>query len=169
MRDKGLADFLPTQRLRALVLEDDPWDAELVVATLRKSAPTLKVEVLDSLELFRQRLGEADFDIILADYNLNGWTAIDASETLRKCGKDIPLVVVTGALGDDAAVECVRQGAADYVLKDRLERIPIAVDRAVRRKAYLDEVARQNQQIRHAKEEWELTFNTVARSYLDYG
>jgi PAS domain S-box-containing protein len=71
------------------------------------------------------------------------------------------LVVVTGALGDEAAVECVRQGAADYVLKDRLERVPIAVDRAVRRKAYLDEVARQQEQIRRAKEEWELTLNTV--------
>jgi CheY-like chemotaxis protein len=109
-------DFLPTQCLRALILEDDPWDAELVVSKLRESAPALKAEVLDSSALFRQRLGEADFDIILADYNLNGWTAIDVLEILRQCGKDIPLVVVTGALGDDAVVECVRQGAADYVL-----------------------------------------------------
>jgi PAS domain S-box-containing protein len=144
-----------------LVLEDDPYDAELVVATLRRAAPDLKFEVLDSAALFRQRLAEADFNIILADYNLGGWTAIEALELLRQSGKDIPLVVVTGALGDDAAVECVRQGAADYVLKDRLERLPVAVDRAVRRKAYAEEVARQQEQIRRAKEEWELTFNTV--------
>ena len=161
MPDKAQAEFLSSQCLRALVLEDDSWDAELVVTTLRRAAPGMKVEVLKAAELFRQRLEEADFDIILADYDLGGWTAIDALNTLRQLGKDIPLVVVTGALGDEAAVECVRQGAADYVLKDRLERVPMAVDRAVRRKAYLDEVARQQEQIRRAKEEWELTFNTV--------
>jgi PAS domain S-box-containing protein len=144
-----------------LILEDDPWDAELVIAMLQKSGASLKVEVLESSALFRQRLAEADFDIVLADYNLGGWTALDALAILRTSGKDIPLVVVTGALGDEAAVECVRHGAADYVLKDRLERVPVAVDRAVRRKAYLDEVARQQEQIRRAKEEWELTFNTV--------
>jgi CheY-like chemotaxis protein len=147
--------------LRALILEDDPWDAELVVATLRRATPALTFEVLQSSALFRRRLEEADFDIVIADYNLGGWTAIDALDILRQAGKDIPLVVVTGALGDDAAVECVRQGAADYVLKDRLERVPVAVERAVRRKAYLDEVARRQEQIRRAKEEWELTFNTV--------
>ena len=161
MQEKAQVDFLPGQCLRALILEDDPWDAELVVATLRRAAPALKVEVLESSALFRQRLEKSDFDIVLADYNLGGWTAIDALEILRQSGKDIPLVVVTGALGDEAAVECVRRGAADYVIKDRLERVPIAVDRAVRRKAYLDEVARQQEGIRCAKEEWELTFNTV--------
>jgi PAS domain S-box-containing protein len=151
----------PDQCMRALILEDDPYDAELLVATLRRAAPSLKVEILASAALFWQRLEEADFDIVLADYNLGGWTAIDALEMLRQSAKDIPLVVVTGALGDDAAVECVRQGAADYVLKDRLERVPIAVDRALRRKAYRDEVTRQQEQIRRAKEEWESTFNTV--------
>ena len=161
MPDRAHKDFLPSLSLRALILEDDPWDAELVVATLRRATPALEFEILESSALFRQRLEEADFDIILADYNLGGWTALDALEIVRQSGKDIPLVVVTGALGDEAAVECVRQGAADYVLKDRLERVPIAVDRAVRRKAFLDEAARQQEQIRRAKEEWELTFNTV--------
>jgi PAS domain S-box-containing protein len=161
MPDKTQVDFLLGPRLQVLILEDDPWDAELVVATLRRAAPALKAEVLGSPELFRQRLKKDDFDVILADYNLGGWTAIEALEILRQSGKDIPLIVVTGALGDEAAVECVRQGAADYVLKNRLERVPIAVDRALRRKVYLDDVARQQEQIRRAKEEWELTFNTV--------
>jgi len=129
--DKGQAEPLLDRPLRALLLEDDPSDAELAVATLRGAAPDLKHEVLYSAARFRQRLQKSDFDIILADYNLGGWTAIEALEILRQSGKDIPLVVVTGALGDDAAVECVRQGAADYVLKDRLERLPVAVDRAM--------------------------------------
>ena len=169
MPDQIQQDTSPSPPLRALILEDDPWDAELVLVTLRRATPGLQAEVLDSSELFKQRLEESEFDIIVADYNLGGWTALDALEILRQSGKSIPLVVVTGALGDEAAVECVRQGAADYVLKDRLERVPIAVDRAVRRKAYLDEVARRQEQIRRAKEEWELTFNTVPDPVLGPG
>ena len=161
MPEKVQKDFLVSQSLRALILEDDPSDAELIVTTLRQATPSLKFEILESSALFRQRLEEADFDVILADYNLGGWTALDALEILRQSGKDIPLVVVTGALGDEAAVECVRQGAADFVLKDRLERVPIAVDRAVRRKAFADATIRQQEEVRRAKEEWELTFNTV--------
>jgi PAS domain S-box-containing protein len=161
MPDQIQLDISPSPPLRALILEDDPWDAELVLVTLRRATPGLQAEVLNSSALFKQRLEESEIDIIVADYNLGGWTALDALEILRKSGKSIPLVVVTGALGDEAAVECVRQGAADYVLKDRLERVPIAVDRAVRRKVYLDEVARRQEQIRRAKEEWELTFDTV--------
>ena len=161
MVDKVPADILPAQCLRALILEDDPWDAEMLIAVLRQANPALKTETVESAAVFRQRIKEVVFDIVVADYNLGGWTAIDALEILREEEKDIPLVVVTGALGDDAAVECVRQGAADYVLKDRLERVPIAVDRAVRRKAYENEVSRQQEQIRLAKEEWELTFNSV--------
>jgi len=161
MPDQIPVDISPRLPLCALILEDDPWDAELVLVTLRRATPGLQAEVLNSSALFKQRLEESEFDIIVADYNLGGWTALDALEILRQSGKSIPLVVVTGALGDEAAVECVRRGAADYVLKDRLERVPIAVDRAVRRKVYLDEVARRQEQIRRAKEEWELTFNTV--------
>ena len=161
MPDQIQQDISPNPPLRALILEDDPWDAELVLVTLRRATPGLQAEVLNSSALFKQRLEECEFDIIVADYNLGDWTALDALEILRQSGKSIPLVVVTGALGDEAAVECVRRGAADYVLKDRLERVPIAVDRAVRRKVYLDEVARRQEQIRRAKEEWELTFNTV--------
>ena len=101
MPDKAPVDFLPCPCLRALVLEDDPWDAELVVATLRGANPALQAEVVNSPALFRQRLEESEFDIILADYNLGGWTAIEALEILRESGKSIPLVVVSGALGDE--------------------------------------------------------------------
>ena len=99
VQDKGQVEILLGRPLRALILEDDPWDAELVVASLRRAAPDLKFEVLESTALFRQRLEEVDFDIILADYNLGGWSALDALEILRQSGKDTPLVVVTGAFG----------------------------------------------------------------------
>ncbi len=156
----------PFSPLRALILEDDPLDAELVAATLRRVGYSLTLTLADSPARLRERLGESDFDVVLADYNLGTWTAMDALEILREAGKDIPLIVVTGALGDEEAVECIKRGAADYVLKDRLERAPMAVDRALRRKAYSDAQTREQEEIRRAKEEWEKTFDAVSDPVL---
>jgi PAS domain S-box-containing protein len=150
-----------TGPLRALILEDDRLDAELAAATLRRAGYTLTFDLADTPALLRQCLGAANYDVVLADYNLGAWTAMDALAILEEFGKDIPLVVVTGTLGDEESVECIKRGAADYVLKERLERLPMAIDGALRRKAYRDELAEQQEQIRRAKEEWELTFDTV--------
>jgi two-component system cell cycle sensor histidine kinase/response regulator CckA len=149
------------QPLRVLILEDDPQDAELVAATLRGAGYSLSLEVTDSRQQFQQQLKQADYDVILADYNLGSWTAMDALELLKESGKDIPLIVVTGTLGDEAAVESIKQGAADYILKDRLHRLPVAVEGALRDKVQRQEAARLQEQIRHAKKEWEQTVDTV--------
>jgi len=147
--------------LRILSLEDDPVDAELSAATLRHAGYSLRSDLADTPARLRERLSAGSYDLILADYNLGAWTAMDALEILRESGTDIPLVVVTGALGDEEAVECIKRGAADYVLKGHLDRLPVAIDRALRGKAYRDEVIRQQEQIRRTKEEWELTFDAV--------
>ena len=151
----------PGRPLRALILEDDPHDAELVLAMLKRVGPEVNSAVVDSPAGLQQELDRNDCDLILSDYNLRTWTAIEALEMLKRSGKDIPFVVVTGSVGDEAAVECIKQGAADYVLKDRLQRLPLAVERALRDKAHRQEAARLEEQIRLAKEEWELTFNAV--------
>lgn len=151
----------PRPPVHALILEDDSRDVELVVAALRGGGYSLTFEVVDAPVPFRERLASAAYDVILADYNLRTWTASDALEILQELEKDIPLIVVTGTLGDEAAVECIKQGAADYVLKQRLERLPPVVDRALREKAQRDEAARLEELIHRAKKEWELTFDTV--------
>jgi two-component system cell cycle sensor histidine kinase/response regulator CckA len=149
------------QPLRVLILEDNPQDAELMAAMLRHAGYSLTLQVTDSREQFEQQLEQGNFDVILADYNLGGWNATDALRILRESGKDVPLVIVTGSLGDEAAVECIKQGAADYVLKDRLHRLPAAVDCALRDKAQRQAATRLEEQIRRAKKEWEQTFDTV--------
>lgn len=120
--------------LRVLMTEDSPRDSKLVVRVLESAGFTVQYEMTDSLEFFRKRLEEADFDVILADFNLHSWTAMDALETLKLSGKDIPLIVVTGSLGDEAAVDCIKHGAADFVLKDRPARLPAAIQRALEEK-----------------------------------
>ena len=147
--------------LRALILEDNRQDVERMVALLKQVGYALSFEVVDSLAHLRQQLARTDYDIILAAHNLRAWTAMDALEILKKSRKDIPFVVVAGTLGGLAAVECIKQGAADYVLKNRLQRLPVVVERVLRDKAHREDAARLQEQIHRGKKEWELTFDVV--------
>lgn len=147
--------------LRVLVVEDSQADAELVVSGLRRAGLRVAVDLVNTPEGFQQHLEKADCDIILSDYNLGTWTAAEALEILKKSGLDIPFIIVTGSLGDETAVECIKQGAADYVLKDRLHRLSVAIRRALEDKARRAQAALLNSQIRHAKREWERTFDSV--------
>jgi PAS domain S-box-containing protein len=161
MKSKPSSPLPQARSLGALILEDNPLDAELTVAILKRAGYSLSFEVVASPEQFQAQLEQADYDLILADYNLRTWTALDALEILKKSAKDVPFVVVTGTLGDEAAVECIKQGASDYVLKHRLQRLPVVVDRVLRDKAHRTEAVRLREQIHRAKKEWELTFDSV--------
>ena len=122
---------MKTGLLRVLVVEDVPADAELCVDVLRKAGISAVADVCADAKDFEEMVSASEYDIILADYNLTTWNGIDAIETVRRLGKDTPVIVVTGALGDEKAVDCLHQGAADYVLKDRLGRLPSAVRRGI--------------------------------------
>ena len=135
-----------------------------MVALLKRVGYTLSFEVVGSLAHLQQQLARTDYDIILADYNVRTWTAMDALGILKKSRKDVPFVVVAGTLGGLAAVECIKRGAADYVLKNRLQRLPVVVERVLRDKAHREEAARLHEQIHRAKNEWELTFDVVPDS-----
>ena len=125
-----------------LILEDDVRDAKLAAKVLEGSGIRLQFEVTDSAEVFRANLEKSEYDVILADFNLRNWTAMDALEILKRSGKDIPLIVVTGSLGDESAVECIKRGAADFVLKDRPARLPTAVQRALEERRLRTEMKR---------------------------
>jgi two-component system cell cycle sensor histidine kinase/response regulator CckA len=153
---------LPSARsLRALILEDNPADVAPMVAMLKRVGYSLSYDLAESPTQFAPQLEKADYDVILADYNLRTWTAMDALEILKKSRKDVPFVVVAGTLGDLAAVECIKQGAADYVLKHRLQHLPVVVERVLRDRAHREEAARLQEQILGAKKEWELTFDSI--------
>lgn len=121
-------------RLQVLLVEDSESDAELVVRALKKNEFEVSATVTPTAEEFLRAVKEKPPDIVLADYNLGQWRGVEAVDMLRREGLDIPVIMVTGALGDTLAVECIRQGATDYVLKDSLARLPEAVRRALREK-----------------------------------
>ena len=121
----------PQGALRVLLLEDDPDHAERCLREFRKAHLDVCCDVLKTREEFIERLRSHRYDVVLADYNLGCWTGMEALQILRSEGQTIPLILVTGALGDQKAAECINSGVADYVLKDRLERLPVAILRAV--------------------------------------
>src|SRR5271157_2803967 len=145
---KASNPFPSGQALRVLIVEDDAADAELAVSVLKRAGCPLAFDVIDSATDFEERLAHADYDAILCDHNLGPWTGMEALEILKKSGKDIPFLVLTAVLGDEAAVEYVKRGATDYLLKDRLERLPVALSRALGDKANREETARLQEQIR---------------------
>jgi PAS domain S-box-containing protein len=120
--------------LRVLIVEDNPLDVNLMAATLERSGYNLTYVSVDAPELLQKELKNAHYDVVISDYNLPSWTALVALEIVKKSGKDIPFIVVTGTLGDEAAAECIKNGAVDYILKDRMARLPRAVRTALEEK-----------------------------------
>jgi two-component system cell cycle sensor histidine kinase/response regulator CckA len=144
------------QPLRMLCADDSPRDVKLMTEVLEGAGYILALDSVDKLDLFRERLEQDDYDIIICDFNLNVWTAFDALEVLRKSGKDVPLVVVSGSLGDEAAVDCIKRGATDYVLKDRMARLPSAIQHALEAKSARDDQRKAESVLRQSAEQYRL-------------
>ena len=123
--------------LRVLHVEDSEPDAELVEQALRRNGLAVSVVVVQEEAEFERELRAHRPDVVLADFNLPQWKGMEALEVMRREGLDIPLVLVSGALGDTTAVDCIKRGATDYVLKDGLARLPEAVRRALQEKRLL--------------------------------
>jgi PAS domain S-box-containing protein len=116
--------------LRVLILEDEPADAELMVYALRQAGFDPNATRVDSEEDYIRGL-EARPDVILADHRLPQYDSVRALTRLRERGLEAPFVVVSGTIGEDLAVELLKQGAADFVLNDRLARLGPAVGQAL--------------------------------------
>lgn len=119
-------------KLRILNLEDDPLDTELVEASLEEGGLQSEVTRVQTREDFESALGKDGFDLVLADYSLPGFDGAAALEISSKKRPDLPFIFVSGTIGEEFAIEAVKSGATDYVLKQRLGRLAPAVRRAVR-------------------------------------
>ncbi len=154
--------------LRILHLEDDPMDAELVRANLTREGLDCEVWVVATEEEFGAALDQGDIDLILADFSLPTFDGMGALAMVRKRHPDLPFVFVSGRLGEEAAIESLRNGATDYVLKNRLARLAPAVNRALdeaveraeRRKAE-QELAEAYREIRERAESYQTLFNSI--------
>jgi signal transduction histidine kinase len=117
--------------LRVLVLEDEPADAELELAALAEGGFDCAATLADGRAAFEAAFAPGRFDLVLADYRLPDYTGLEALEHVRRRDALVPFMLVSGALGEERAVEAVRSGATDYVLKQGLARLASAVRRAL--------------------------------------
>jgi putative nucleotidyltransferase with HDIG domain len=140
----------PESHLTIVILEDEPTDAELVERALRKGDLKFRTQRAENKASFIQVLDEVKPDIVLSDYKLPDFNGLAAVKYVREKYPDVPVIVVTGCIGDEAAVELIKAGANDYVLKDRLARLPYAVERALAEAAEHRERKRAQQALQHA-------------------
>ena len=124
--------------LHAMLIDNSLEDAELNLRELERAGFQCKPQIIATRAELANHLGRFPFDIVLSDYRLPGWTGMDAFAAMRQAGRDVPFILVTGILGEEVAVECIRQGVTDYVLKDHLARLPLVVARALEEKALRD-------------------------------
>jgi len=120
--------------LHILLLEDDPLDCELIGITLRKSGIEGNTTQVANQSAFLEYLDRQQPDLILADYVLPQFDGIVALELAQSLCPDVPFILVSGVLGEEQAIDALKRGATDYVLKQRLERLGPAVQRALREK-----------------------------------
>jgi len=160
--DSSEAKDVRTRPVHILLLEDSPADAELCLREIEKAQLKVVIDVVQTPEEFAQQLCEKPVDIILSDYRLQHWTGMDAFDLLREQGHDIPFILITGALGEERAVECIQKGIADYVLKDRLARLPITIRRALDEKYARDERHRTEALLRQSEAKFRTLTETIA-------
>lgn len=117
--------------IRILHLEDSRVDHALVKFALQRSQMPCELTLVDTLEDFQRELESHTHDIVLADYHLPGFNGLDAWELVRHSGIVIPFVILSGAIGEAAAVEAMHRGVDDYLLKDNMPRLAHVIERAL--------------------------------------
>ncbi len=122
--------------IKIILLEDYAFDAELVELELRDAGLEFEIKRADKKNEFKEILEDYIPHIILADYKLPGWNALDALKFLKEKNCDIPLILVTGTQTEQVAVESMKLGAVDYIIKDSLKRLPNAIINALKNKEF---------------------------------
>jgi PAS domain S-box-containing protein len=156
------------KELRILMLEDAATDAELMEHELRRAKISFISKRVETKEDFVRQLHDFVPDIILSDYRLPAFDGLKALDITLKEFPDMPFILVTGALGEEKAVEILKSGASDYILKDNLSRLPHAILRAIREAEGRRERKRSEKALEEslmvigrAKREWESTVDSI--------
>lgn len=118
--------------IRVLLVEDSEDDASLIVRALRKGGYEPSCARVDTLDAMRESLAHQEWDLVLSDYSMPRFNGMEALRLVRGQGLDLPFILVSGAVGEETAVELMRAGACDYVMKDKLVRLAPAVIRGLR-------------------------------------
>jgi diguanylate cyclase (GGDEF)-like protein/PAS domain S-box-containing protein len=154
--------------LPVLIVEDSADDADLMSAELRQAGIEVLAERVENAEEMRAALAKQPWDLILSDFRLPRFNARQALELLQKTGVDIPFIAVSGAIGEVTAVELMRAGAHDYVMKDNLTRLPAAVTREIKEAQDRREHRRAAEALRESEERWQFALEGAGEGVWDW-
>lgn len=148
------------KELRILILEDDPADAELEEHELRKAGIAFISKLIDTKETFQKEIKDFDPDIILSDYNLLSFDGLTALTIAKEKCPHVPFVLVTGVMGEEFAIEILKKGATDYVLKSNLQRLVPVVNRALQEAKDKAERKLAEKALHESEERYSTMFNS---------
>ncbi len=148
-------------RLRILILEDVPSDAELIERELSKEGYTFTSKIVETRSDFSKQMESFAPDIVLSDYMMPQFTGGEALELARQRYPAIPFIVVTGSMNEEVAVDCMKKGAADYVIKEHLNRLGPAIRVALENKRTREEKDAAVQAVHRKAREWQVTFDAI--------
>ena len=120
------------KKLHVLIVEDSEDDALLLVRELRRGGYELVFERVETPESMKEALEKGKWDIIISDFILPRFSGLAALDVLKRSGIDLPFIIVSGKIGENTAVDAMRAGAHDYIMKENLKRLPPAVERELR-------------------------------------
>ena len=143
-------DQRSVRSLHILIIEDVAADVELTMLALESINLSFTYDIASTSLECQRCLQEKIYDVVLSDYRLPSFNGLQAFNFLKQSGQDVPFILITGSLGEESAVECIKAGMTDYVLKDRLFRLPSVVQRALQefalRQQQKDAIAKIEQQ-----------------------
>lgn len=153
--------------LRALIVEDSEDDTLLIVGELRRAGYDPRYERVETREQMDEALDTDEWEIVIADYHLPKFNAPAALAALQTRGRDLPFIIVSGAIGEETAVEAMKVGANDYVMKDNLARLGPAVKRELREAEERHQRRQAERAVRRRNRELS-ALNAVAEALSDF-
>ncbi|MBM4137849.1 MAG: response regulator [Nitrospira sp.] len=147
--------------VKILYLEDNLNDVEIIRSIFVKSGMSCDIKQVETRTDFIYAIEQGGFDVIFLDYTLPSFDGLSALKIAREKVPDTPVIIVTGSITDDLAIELLNEGATDYVLKDKLSRLAFSVRHAVREVEEHTQLMSAEKMLINAAEEWRITFDSM--------
>jgi len=153
--------------LNVLMIEDSEDDALLLTRALKKNGYEPNIGRVQTARDMSRALESAPWDIILCDFHMPAFSGTEAIDLLKKTGLDIPLIVVSGAIGEETALDCIHRGASDYIMKGNLTRLGMAVQRGMEEKAMRDHHRQDEEALRRSEEKYRTILESIGDGYFE--